>query len=113
MALVVIAAQVAACATRPDHIQPRYVSPLIFGQATCPQLRGEAATLESRLEPLGHRIDRHADIDAIWVGTYVPLLVLLPFTFFLLNGDGAEHEEYSGLLGQRDAIAEQIRLKRC
>lgn len=109
----VIAIHAAACATRPADIQPRYLSPLVFGQATCAQLRVEASTISSHLDRMGPRIERNANVDAVWVGTYVPLVVLLPFTFFLLNGDGPEYEEYSALLGQRHAVYEQQRQKHC
>ena len=111
--VVAIAAHLGACATRPENVRPRYVSPLVFAQASCAELLGESTTLTSRLDPLKGRINKNATIDAIWVGTYVPLLVLLPFTFFLLHGDGAEYEEYSSLLGQQDAVQQQSRTKRC
>ena len=113
MAVAVLVALATACATRPAGIPARYVSPLIFGQATCAQLLVEASTLSSHLDRVSARIDHNADIDAIWVGTYVPLVVLLPFTFFLLTGDGPDYEEYAALLGQRNAVEEQLRLKHC
>lgn len=109
----VIVAHVSACATRPANIRPKYVSPLIYAQATCAELVGESTTIAARLDPLGTRINKNANIDAIWVGTYVPLLILLPFTFFLLHGDGVQYEEYSSLLGQRDAVQQQAHQKRC
>jgi hypothetical protein len=65
------------------------------------------------MDPLAQRLSRNATVDAIWVGTYVPLLVLAPFTFFLLNGNGADYEEYSGLLGQHAAVQQQLGAKRC
>lgn len=111
--VVLIAAHVAACATRPERISPRYVSPLIFGQATCVQLYGEMSTLSSRMEPLYRRINRNATGDTIWVSTYIIAFVLLPFTFFLLKGNGEEYEEYSDLLGQRDAVQQQLDSKKC
>lgn len=111
--VVLIAAHAVACATRPGNIHPRYMSPLMFGQATCAQLYGEMSTLSSRMEPLHRRINRNATGDIIWVSTYVVAFVLLPFTFFLLKGNGEEYEEYSDLLGQRDAVQQQLDSKRC
>ncbi len=113
IAVLVIAGQIAACATRPANIQPRYVSPLIFGQATCAQLLDELSTISLRLDPLKDRINRNATNDSIWVGTYVVAFVLLPFTFFLLKGDGTEFQEYSWLLGQHDAVQQQLLSKKC
>lgn len=113
IAILVILGHLGACATRPENIHPRYLSPLLFDKATCGQLRTESSTLTAQLGPLGKRINRNATVDAIWVSVYIPLVVLLPFTFFLLSGNGAEYEEYSGLLGQRDAVRQQLDSKHC
>ena len=112
-AAAVIVTQVAACATRPSNIDPMYVSPLIYGTATCTQLLGELSTVSGRLAPLEGRLNRNATSDAIWVGVYVPMVVLLPFTFFLIHGNGPEYEKYSWLLGERDAIEQQLHAKQC
>ncbi len=113
VAALVIVAQLAGCATKPADIPGRYLSPLVFAQASCGQLLTELATIESRMQPLHHRIHRNVTTDAIWVGVYVPLLILLPFTFFMLKGDGTDYEEYSSLLGQQEAMRQQMGQKHC
>lgn len=113
IAAIVIATQLAACATRPSKIDPMYVSPLMYARATCAELVDETATVSHRLEPLKDRLNRNATSDAIWVGIYVPMVVLLPFTFFLIHGNGPEYEKYSWLLGERDALQQQLRAKQC
>lgn len=89
------------------------MSPLLYGQATCAQLLGEIATLSLRLDPLEKKISRNVRNDSLWVGSYVVAFILLPFTFFMIQGDGPAYEEYSGLLGQREAVQQQIDSRPC
>ena len=88
-------------------------APLLYGPATCAQLLGELSTISGRLEPLKERLNRNATSDEIWVGVYVVLVILLPFTFFLIHGNGPEYEKYSWLLGERDAVQQQFHAKQC
>ena len=112
-AALVIVTHLAACATRPSNIDPMYVSPLIYGQATCAQLLDELSTISGRLAPLKERLGRNATSDEIWVGVYVVLVILLPFTFFLIHGNGPEYEKYSWLLGELEAVQQQLHAKQC
>jgi hypothetical protein len=113
IAALLVVAQLAGCATKPADIPGRYMSPLVFAQASCGQLVAELATIDQRMLPLHHKIHRNVTTDAIWVSVYVPLLILLPFTFFMLKGNGSEYEEYSSLLGQRQAVQQQMDQKHC
>lgn len=103
--LLIVASFLAACAQRPEAIQPSYVSPVTYDAWTCEQLAQEAARVESALA-----VASKQQKDARTGDTVGILLVGLPTAS--MSGE-AIAPEIARLKGNKEAIQQSMTLKNC
>jgi hypothetical protein len=99
-----------ACASRPDDIEPQYVSPQRFLNMSCLQLETEMQEVNARVSQLHGALDDNADGDVAL--TAVGVVLFWPALFFT-EGDGAEAAEYSRLRGEAIALDDAYRQNAC
>lgn len=110
MTITTAAAVLSACASHSNEVVPMYVSPIQYQSYTCDQLGAEMAATSSRASQLAGQIDKKADGDAMQMG--VGMVLLWP-VLFALDGDGPEHQEYSRLQGEFQAMEKEGVKKNC
>lgn len=103
-------ALLASCASKPSDIEASYVSPALYQQLSCNQLREEAATVSNRAVAASGIQQKKADNDAIAVG--VGVVIFWPALIFA-KGDGATAAEVSRLKGEMRAIETASLKKNC
>ncbi len=106
----VCVAQLAACASHPDSIEARYVSPITYQNWTCEQLVDEQKRLKSEVQRITGLQKENADADVALMG--VGLILFWPALFGLAATKDRE-EELGKLKGEYDAIGEQMKTKGC
>lgn len=107
---IVCVAQVAACASQPDSIEARYVSPITYKNWTCEQLVDERKRLESEVRRITGLQKENADADAALMG--VGLILFWP-ALFGLAATKDRKEDLGKLKGEYDAVGEQMKMKGC
>lgn len=108
-AALVLATQV-GCATRPENIAARYVSPVGYQPWTCEQLTEERRRLTGEVERVADLQRGNANADAAMLT--VGLIIFWP----VLIGMAAttdRREELSRLRGEYDAVDSTARAKGC
>jgi len=103
--LVLAAIVLAACAQKPEAIQPSYVSPVTYQDWSCPQLAQEAARVESALAVASKQQKDARTSDTVGV-----LLIGLPTAS--MSGE-AVGPEIARLKGNKEAIQQSMTLKNC
>lgn len=111
IAVTLMCAGLAACATAPDELTAQHVSPLRYQEHTCKQLVLEMDYANERLGQLYTALDRKAGNDAAQMG--IGLVLFWPALFFLEGGDGPEAAEYARLRGEVDAMHRAGVAKEC
>jgi hypothetical protein len=110
VAVTLMAAQVAACATAPDKISASYVSPAMYSSYDCTQLRAEMQRIAYKVDEVTGAQQTKARNDEIAMG--VGLVIFWPALFFL--GMGSDRKaELQSLKGSYDAINEASIMHRC
>lgn len=105
-----LALSLASCASKADKIAATYVSPTLYNNLSCAQLREEAKTVSSRAAAAAGVQDQKANADAAI--TTVGIVLFWPALFFN-NGDGATAAEVARLKGEMQAIEDASRRKGC
>ncbi len=103
-------AGITSCASNPDNIEGKYISPVIYQNWTCDQLTEERTrlTLEvARVTGL-QRENAHADAAMMAVG-----LVLLWPVLFGLAATKDRKDEVARLKGEFEAVDQAVRVKQC
>jgi hypothetical protein len=95
----------AACAAKPESIQPAYVSPVTYDSWTCPQLAQESARVESALATASKQQQAARDHDTAGI-----LFLGLPTGS--MSGE-AIAPEVARLKGSKEAIQQSMTLKSC
>ena len=98
------------CATPPRDIAPTYVSPVLYENLSCDQLRLEAANLSARAAEAYGIQERNSTGDAVATG--VALVVFWPAVFFM-KGNGMDAANVARLKGEMQAIEQVNRTKNC
>ncbi|WP_427026591.1 hypothetical protein ACP4J4_20190 (plasmid) [Aureimonas ureilytica] len=98
------------CAKKADSIAAAYVSPTLYMNLSCAQLREEARVISSRAAAAAGVQNDKAGKDA--AVTAVGLVVFWPAPFFV-GGDSASAAEVSRLKGEMQAIEDASRRKGC
>lgn len=93
---------VSACATQPDKITSRSMSPILYKDLNCDQIALDLYRVEARIDELHTSLKKTADIDEAQM--VIGMLLLWPVLFGLEGGDGAEASEYARVKGERDAL---------
>lgn len=92
---------VAACATSPDMVQPAYVSPLVYKDFSCVELRREYNRLDSEETSVAGDQGKRAFMDAATVGT----AVFLPLTILFVGSSGPDQAAaLASVRGQKQAV---------
>lgn len=110
VAAALMVASVSACASRSENITAAYVSPTLYQNLSCNQLREEASTISSRAVAASGAQDKKAGNDAAVMA--VGLIVFWPALLFT-SGDGAQAAEVARLKGEMDAIETASRRNNC
>lgn len=101
---------ISGCASSSSEITPQYVSPLVYSEYSCDQIRLEMERLRTRVSALGGQIDETASGDDWQMG--VGLVLFWPALFFL-DGDGPEAAEYARITGEYEALQKAAITKNC
>lgn len=101
---------IAGCATNPNEIAPTYVSPVLYQNLNCNQLREEAQAVSYRAAQAAGVQKSNAGKDAAMTG--IGLVLFWPSLFFI-KGDGAQAAELARLKGEMQAIEQVNRQKGC
>ena len=109
LAVALIGANVAACATAPDKIQANYVSPVQYSNMDCDQIRAELYRVSSQVRVLTGQQRRKHTNDQVAMG--VGLVIFWPALFFMIGGD--KKDELAEMKGQYDALNEEAIQKKC
>ena len=98
-----------ACATHPNDIKAQYVSPMMYANYTCDQLREENYRVISRVTELTATQRRRSNNDKAAMA--VGVVLFAPALLFMMNGDNAD--EIGRLRGEYDAIQQAGTQKSC
>ena len=99
-----------SCASQPDKIEPKYVSPVIYQHYQCAQLTEERIRLAREVDRVSGLQRENATGDAVMLT--VGLIILWP----VLIGMAAtkdRKEELGKLKGEYEAVDAQARMKQC
>jgi len=97
----------AGCTTAPDKISASYVSPLIYQDYSCKQVRSEMSRVSRKVHEVTGVQQKEADGDAVAMG--VGLVLFWPALFFLMGED--KKVELGQLKGEYEAL-EKIAIKK-
>ena len=100
----------AGCATAPSKISASYVSPMLYSDLDCRQLRMEMLRVETRVNEVTGAQQTKANNDAWAMG--VGLVLFWPALFFLAHGED-QRAELASLKGKYDAINETALQRKC
>jgi hypothetical protein len=110
VAVAILAALAAGCASRSSEVTATYVSTLSYQSHTCPQLAAEAEHIASRAAQLSGAQDSKATRDA--VATTVGIVVFWPL-LFAVRGDDNTTAELGRMKGEMEAIERMSVQKNC
>ena len=110
VAWALIAVFLAGCAQSPGSIQATYVSPLLYQNYSCDQVRQEMMRVGRKVQEVAGTQSKEATGDA--VVTTVGLVVFWPALFFLMGG-GDRAEELARLKGESEALEQAAIQKNC
>lgn len=99
----------AACATAPKNMPPKYVSPAAYRDLDCEALDREMSFTAARTNELYDRLKDRYERDKWQAG----FAWLYGITALYLDGDGPEADEYRQLKGEFDALRAVAELKGC
>lgn len=110
IALVACAAHVTGCASSPDSVEGRYVSPTIYQNWTCDQLADERMRLTKEVDRVSglQRENANADVAMMTVG----LIIFWPMLFGLAATKDRK-DELGRLKGEYDAVDLSSKSKQC
>jgi hypothetical protein len=100
----------ANCATRPENVDAKYVSPVGYQNWTCPQLIEERHRLTREVQRVSGLQRENANADAAMMTVGV---VLFWPMLFGLAATRDRKEELGRLKGEYDAVNEAARIKAC
>lgn len=106
----VCAAQLVACASHPDNIEARYVSPVTYQTWSCEQLIDEKKRLDGEVIRVTGLQKENADADVAMMG--VGLILFWP-ALIGLTATKDRKEELGKLRGEYEAVDQQIKTKAC
>lgn len=91
----------AACATSPSNLETTYVPPNQYVNIQCEDLRLQAHETQQRLNALHEELSARSTKDkvAFWTG-----VLIIPVTWFAIEGDDEKTEQYRLLKGQYIAM---------
>ncbi|MET4697914.1 type IV secretory pathway VirB10-like protein [Constrictibacter sp. MBR-5] len=99
-----------SCASSPDSIEARYVSPNTYGNWSCPQLFDEKARISSEVTRVSDLQRENANTDTAMVA--IGAIVFWP-ALIALAATKDRKEELGQLKGQHDALEQNITVKQC
>ncbi len=101
----------ASCATQPDRIAGRYVSPKTYSDYDCQQIDEELEAMKPRMNELYRVLKDKADNDELQSAMGI---VLHPVFFLALEGgDGPQAGEYAKLRGHEQALRDEWKRQDC
>jgi len=98
-----------SCAQKADNIQASYVSPLIYQDYSCKQVRGELARVSRKVNEVSGIQDKTASNDSVAMG--VGLVLFWPAVFFIAGSD--QKVQLAQLKGEYDALEQTAIDKNC
>lgn len=107
---LIAVALVAACAKRPENIQPKFASATPYRALSCEQLNDERSRLHAELARIEAMQRENANADAAFMA--VGLVLLWP-ALFGLAATTDRAETIAAMKGERDAMELAAREKGC
>lgn len=108
--LIMSAAIISSCATKPEDIEASYISPLSYEAYSCEQLGQEAARVSQNAASAIGVQKKKAKKDATAVG--IGLILFWPALFFV-KGSSANEAEVARLKGEMETIEKVSIQKQC
>ena len=108
--VALLVAFLAGCAQSPGSIKGTYVSPLVYQNYDCGQVRQEMMRVSRKVQEVSGAQSRAATGDA--VATTVGLVIFWPALFFLMGGDDRA-DELARLKGESEALEQAAIQKNC
>ena len=99
---------VVGCSTASKDIIPTYISPLVYSDYDCDQLRAELIRINTRVNTITGKLDKNRENDNMTTG--VTLVLFWPALFFL-GGTKEQEAEFARLKGESQAV-EQVSIQR-
>lgn len=100
---------VSGCASKSDKIDASYVSPLVYSDHNCRQIKQELLRVNRKVLEVTKTQDKIASNDSVAMG--VGLVVFWPALFFIEGSD--KSDELARLKGEYDAIEQTAIQKEC
>jgi hypothetical protein len=110
LSVMICCAHVAGCASGPDSVEARYVSPTMYQTWTCEQLTEERTRLDSEVRRVAGLQRENANADAAMMT--VGLILFWPMLFGLAATKDRANE-LGRLKGEYEAVEQSMKSKQC
>ena len=113
VAWALITMMATGCVPAPESIQGTYVSPQVYGNYSCDQVRKEMSRVGKRVQEVSDAQTAEATTAAVAsVAATAALLVFAP-GFFFMSGSGEHAQELARLKGEIEALRQVAVDKDC
>ena len=110
IAALLALATVAGCSTASKDIMPAHVSPAIYSNYDCDQLRLELIRVSFEVNAMTGKLDKNRENDTMT--TTAGIILFWPALFFL-GGTKEQEARYAQLKGEYSALEQANILKKC
>ena len=109
-ASIVLLAFVAGCSTAAKDITPANISPALYSNYDCDQVRLELLRVSTEVNTMTGKLDKNRENDNM--ATAAGIILFFPALFFL-GGTKEQEARYAQLKGEYNALEQTSILKRC
>jgi hypothetical protein len=107
---IALAAAVVGCSTASRDIMPAYVSPAIYSNYDCDQLRLELIRVSVEVNSMSGKLDKNKENDTMT--TTAGIILFWPALFFL-GGTKEQEARYAQLKGEYIALEQATIQRKC
>jgi hypothetical protein len=109
-ASIVLLAFVSGCSTASKDITPAAISPAIYSNYDCEQVRLELLRVSTEVNSMTGKLDKNRENDNM--ATTAGIILFFPVLFFL-GGTKEQEARYAQLKGEHSALEQTSIIKRC
>lgn len=109
-ASIVLLAFVSGCSTAAKDITPAAVSPAVYSNYDCEQVRLELLRVSTEVNTMTGKLDKNRENDNM--ATAAGIILFFPVLFFL-GGTKEQEARYAQLKGEYSALEQTSILKKC
>lgn len=111
LAAVTATVALAACAPKPENVQPAYTPQALYDNLSCDQIAAEAVTASNKAHDAVGQERRHRHQDQAIVAT--GLIVFWPALFFTHGHNTGSAANLAALKGEMEALEAASERKKC